>query len=147
VAKKRQENPTVLTNQFKLVTSGHGDFDLEMIGAITDDSGVATLPTGQAVSTGKRQGEEIDFSLMAGDIEQCTRMQLWRIQVQNNVPGYIDSATLIFFNDQGKPALETAITEIFPRSFGVPQGSTDGDGDAAKRTGRFRIWETTTIHT
>lgn len=147
MAKKRQENPTVLTNQFTLLTSGHGDFELEMIGAITDDTGVAVLPTGQAVSTGKRQGEEIEFSLMAGDIEQCLRMQLWLTQVKNNVPGYIDSATLVHFNDQGKPALETTITEIFPRSFGVPQGSTDGDGDAAKRGGRFRIWETHTINT
>jgi hypothetical protein len=117
-----------------------------MIGAIPDETPLASLPTGQRVSTGKTRGYDVDFSLMAGDVEQCTRMSLWREQVKNHVPGYLDSATLVHKNDRGKAALETTITEIFPSSFDAPGGSDDGDGEAAKRTGKFSVWETKTIN-
>lgn len=143
--KTQHTDKQIPLSKFDLLTQNHGLFELEAMGSIPSSVDKATLPTGQRRSTGRTPGVDVSFTLLAGDDEQCMRMELWLTQVQSGTPAYIDSATLIGYQEDGTVGMSTEIVEIFPSDFATPEYSTDSS-EVARRAGSFSVWGAKSVH-
>lgn len=134
----RRYNPDqVNTRKFRLTTPDFGMLLFASFGALERNIMTSTLPSGQAMSTGKIESQEVTATVLMRDVETCAVLEKWSRQTENGAVGYIQVGSAEYITASGGVGGVIEIEEIFCKGINYPETDEDGDGAPGRATVTF----------